>query len=80
MSKVTLYTMSICPGCVSMKHWLQEHNIPYTEKIVGQDITVNAFFEKFGHGKGVPAATVNDEIVEQWGLLTEYGDNHGNCL
>lgn len=80
MNKIVMYSLPSCPGCDSMRRWLQEHNIPYTIKTVGEDITVNEFFDKFGEGKGVPAFTLNEEVVEQPGLLVEYGDSHGNRL
>ncbi|WP_226682698.1 transcriptional regulator SpxA [Sutcliffiella horikoshii] len=43
---VTLYTSPSCTSCRKAKHWLEEHNIPYTERnIFSESLSIDEIKE-----------------------------------
>lgn len=57
---ITLYSKQDCPNCILMKSEFERTNTPYTEIMIGRDITREEFMEQFPQVRSVPFV-VNDE-------------------
>ncbi|NQV09335.1 glutaredoxin family protein [Candidatus Woesearchaeota archaeon] len=63
MSKVTVYSTTVCPWCHKAKDFLKEHNIKFEDKNVGEDAEArNEMLEKSGQ-MGVPVIDIDGEII-----------------
>ncbi|WP_066506412.1 glutaredoxin family protein [Abyssisolibacter fermentans] len=60
--EVIVYTSSTCPHCVSVKEYLSEKGISYTEKNVQTDPNARKELIKKGF-MGVPVIMIDDETV-----------------
>ena len=59
MPEIVLYTKPQCPVCEQAKQLLKEYNQPYTEHVIGQDITREQVIEKFPWVKVAPIIFYN---------------------
>ena len=59
-----VYSQPNCPGCVIMKNKLKEEGKTFTEIIIGKDITVDEFKERFPTVRSVPFMV--DAKEETW--------------
>ncbi|GFN36548.1 glutaredoxin family protein [Tepidimicrobium xylanilyticum] len=62
MSNVVVYTSSTCPYCVSVKEYLEEKGVSYTEKNVSTDVDARKELMKMGH-MGVPVTIIDGQEV-----------------
>ena len=63
MAKVKVYSTSMCPYCVVLKKFLEEHNIEFEDIDVSQnEEAAKEMIEKSGQ-MGVPIIEINGEIV-----------------
>ncbi len=62
MSNVVVYTSSTCPYCDSVKEYLNERGVSYTEKNISTDVDARKELMKMGH-MGVPVTIVDGEEV-----------------
>lgn len=62
MGKVIIYSSDSCGYCVAAKQYLNENNIEYTEKNIGNDMEARNELIKMGH-MGVPVLLVDGEEV-----------------
>lgn len=49
-----IYSQPNCPGCVQLKKKYEQEGKPYTEIIIGKDISVSEFREQFPTVRTVP--------------------------
>ena len=59
--KVVIYSKDNCPNCVKAKALMEQHN-PEIVKL-GEDISRDAFFEKFPGVKTVPQIEIDDQYI-----------------
>ncbi len=60
---VTVYTTPTCPHCRSVKHYLKERRIPFTEvDVTKSEAGLKALQRKSGQ-TGVPVVDVNGTVV-----------------
>lgn len=60
---VKVYTTPICPYCVTLKRFLQEHGIEFEEIDISQDEKLqDEMIEKTGQ-MGVPIVDVNGQLI-----------------
>ncbi len=62
MDKVIIYSSDSCGYCVAAKQYLNENNIEYTEKNIGNDMEARNELIKMGH-MGVPVLLIDGEEV-----------------
>ena len=62
MDKVIIYSSDSCGYCVAAKQYLNENNIEYTEKNIGNDMEARNELIKRGH-MGVPVLLIDGEEV-----------------
>jgi glutaredoxin 3 len=63
MSKVVVYSTPTCPHCVTVKKYLKEKDIAYTDLNVAEDQKAREeMIEKTGR-MAVPVIMVDDEVV-----------------
>lgn len=62
MAKVTVYTSSTCPHCVTAKDYLKEKNVEFVEKNVQTDAEARKELIKMGH-MGVPVIVIDGEEI-----------------
>lgn len=61
--EVKVYSTETCPYCVTLKSYLDEHNIAYQEIDVGKDQqAAQEMIDKTGQ-MGVPVADIDGEII-----------------
>lgn len=79
---VEIYTNETCPGCINIKRWFQQMNIPYVERQIHRDITLHEFYDLFPDAKYVPYIVYENEHIdiEDVESLRHLGDHHGNNL
>lgn len=61
--KVKVYSTPICPHCIALKQFLDEHNIDYEDINVAEDEKAAEEMIKKSGQMGVPVAEINGEIV-----------------
>jgi len=59
-----VYSKPNCPGCVTLKDKLKAEGTPFTEVVLGKDITIDEFKERFPTVRSVPF--VVDAKEETW--------------
>lgn len=62
MDKVIIYSSDSCGYCVAAKQYLNENNIEYTEKNIGNDMEARNELIKMGH-MGVPVLLIDGKEV-----------------
>jgi glutaredoxin len=55
----TVYTKENCPACIQLKAELKRNEEPFTEVLIGRDITREDFIVKFPKVKTVPFVVNN---------------------
>lgn len=63
MTNIILYTKENCPACNRSKKLLNEFNYPFTEIVVGKDISRDQILEKYPDQKTVPIIIINDNKI-----------------
>lgn len=63
MPKVSVFTTSTCPYCVTLKEFLKKHNIEFKEIDVSQDQKVQKEMIKKSGQYGVPVVDIDGKIV-----------------
>ena len=61
--KAELYTKPSCSYCVKAKELLNERQIPYTEKVIGQDATKEELLSILPNAKTVPQIWVDKKHI-----------------
>jgi glutaredoxin len=59
-----VYSKPNCPGCVTLKDKLKAEGTAFTEVVIGKDITVQEFIERFPDVRSVPYTV--DAKEETW--------------
>lgn len=59
-----VYSQPNCPGCVTLKNKYKEEGVVFTEVVIGKDITVDEFKQRFPTVRSVPF--VVDSKEETW--------------
>ena len=81
-STTVVYSKPNCPSCVKAKALLKNKNIPYVEKIIGQDIAVETLLKEF-EVNGLPAPRTAPQVILHgkyvggYEKLVEHMDSHG---
>lgn len=78
MRKITIYSKTNCPYCVSAKQFLASKGYTYEEKIVGVDATREELLEAAPNARTVPQIIINgtliggyDDLVRNWDNIKE---------
>lgn len=69
---VVVYSKPNCPYCVRAKHLLQNYSIPFTEKVVGVDVTREELLEAAPNARTVPQIIINGEVIGGYEQLSTY--------
>lgn len=69
---VVVYSKPNCPYCVRAKHLLQNYSIPFTEKVVGVDVTREELLEAAPNARTVPQIIINGEVIGGYEQLSSY--------
>lgn len=69
---VVVYSKPNCPYCVRAKHLLQNYSIPFTEKVVGADVTREELLEAAPNARTVPQIIINGEVIGGYEQLSKY--------
>lgn len=51
---ITIYTKENCPGCVQLKAKMKQEGKEYREVLLGRDMSVGEFLEKYPGIRAVP--------------------------
>lgn len=60
--RITLYTTPGCSHCRQLKHWLQQHHVPFREMDVQRSSRALREFQRHG-GRGVPLLLVGETRI-----------------
>lgn len=61
--KVKVFSTKICPYCVSLKQYLEEHNIEFEEIDVSENREMAQYIiDKTGQ-MGVPVTEIDDQVI-----------------
>lgn len=64
--QVIIYTTQTCPYCKMLKDYLNQKNIPFTEKLVdGDELSKDEMMQKSGGYLGVPFSVVIKDTGEE---------------
>lgn len=78
MSRVTMYTTSVCPFCMQAKRLLRELGIPYDEINVEDDPALRmAMVERAGGRRTVPQIFIDEAHVGGYVELQALADRGG---
>ena len=58
---ITIYTKPDCPYCIKAKQFLNNKNLPYSEKVLGIDIASDSFVDKYQ--TTVPAILMANNLI-----------------
>lgn len=77
-----IYSKPACPSCVQAKKLLTERHIPYTEVVLGTDITAEELFTIFDEKqlprpRTAPQVFLNDKHIGGYEQLVTYVENTG---
>lgn len=68
MQEVIIYSTPLCTYCHQAKIYFGEHNIPFREINVKEDVQArNEMIEKYS-AKGVPVIVVGDKFLLGWNM------------
>jgi len=56
--KLIVYSKTNCPGCVTLKNKLKAEGKEFVEVVLGQDMSIEAFKERFPEVRSVPHTEV----------------------
>ena len=76
MTNVIVYSKPNCPYCVRAKKLLETYSIPYTEKVVGVDVTREELLEAAPNARTVPQIIINKEVIGGYEQLSSYMENN----
>ncbi len=78
MSRVMMYTTSVCPFCVQAKRLLREHGIPYDEINVEEDMDLRTqMVTRAGGRRTVPQIFIDETHVGGYTELQALADGGG---
>jgi glutaredoxin len=62
---IELYTLRGCGNCTKMKELLKRADVPYTEKMIPNDITKADIYENYPSmiNKGFPQIVIDGEVI-----------------
>ena len=63
MKNITIYTTNSCPYCDSLKSFLSEKSIQYTEKNVEEDADARAEMLNKTNALSVPVIDIDGEVI-----------------
>tara|TARA_B100001287_G_scaffold246372_1_gene224279 strand:+ start:894 stop:1163 length:270 start_codon:yes stop_codon:yes gene_type:complete len=77
-----IYSKPSCPSCVQAKNLLAERQIPFTEVVLGKDITPDELFTIFDEKelprpKSAPQVFLGDKHIGGYEALVSYVENTG---
>ena len=58
-----VWSQNSCHACYNVKIMLASLGISFTEKIIGENVTKEEFFEKFPGAKTIPQVIINDQLI-----------------
>ncbi len=61
--RVTVYSTPSCPWCTTLKNYLKERGIPYTDVDVSRDMRAAEDLVRRSGQRGVPQTDINGQIV-----------------
>lgn len=64
--KLTIYSKTVCPYCTNAKRFLDQHSIPYEERLVDSDTEHLKFIRDRGH-RTVPQIYLGDKLFVEGG-------------
>ena len=65
MPLIEIYTKDQCPMCQTAKLLLNSKNIPYTEYLIGKDITREEVLERFPEARMAPVITLDGKMIKE---------------
>lgn len=60
---VIIYSTESCPWCKKAKEFLEEHNVKFTEKNVGEDVDAAEEMIRKSGQKGVPVIEAEGTVI-----------------
>ena len=72
MKSALVYSKPNCSYCLKAKNLLTLENIPYTESVIGEDITREDFMSLFPDQRSVPLIFVNGEKIGGYNELLDF--------
>lgn len=63
--KILIISQNECGACTTVKEYFEWRKVPFTEKVIGEDISYDDFIKDYGEHKdhGTPIVYINDEFV-----------------
>lgn len=68
MMDITIYKTTGCGYCVKIIELMNRAGVEYTDYVVGKDLTLEEFKQKYPLAKGFPFVVIDNQII---GGLTE---------
>lgn len=62
---IEIYTKDQCPLCETAKTMLKNKNIPFTEHVIGQDVTREQVLENFPGTRTAPIVVVDGVQIKE---------------
>lgn len=72
MRQALVYSKDNCTYCVQAKNLLKLEQIPYTESLIGKDISREDFIDLYPEHRSMPLIFINGEKVGGYNELREY--------
>ena len=63
MSKIDLITRDGCYACIQAENLLKMHNMSYSQRVIGEDITRDEVLEQFPDRKYLPIVLIDDKVI-----------------
>lgn len=60
---MTLYSVPVCDACDLVRHLLEKHGVPFTEKDASNEIVVQAEVKELAGQLSVPLLTIGDAVI-----------------
>lgn len=70
--KAEIISKPYCPYCTKAKNLLELSNIPYTEKILYEDLSKEQLLERVPEAKTVPQIWIDDNHIGGYDELVEF--------
>lgn len=75
---ITIYSKPGCGDCIKAKNLMDSKQITYNEVMIGRDILLEQFTQRYPAVRSVPYITNNNEEIGNYAKLVEYVNNNGS--
>jgi len=80
VSPTIVWSKPNCPGCIEAKRMLAMKNIPYEERMIGNQWTREQLLEELPTARSVPQIILHGSYVGGLNELKNYFENHNMWL